>query len=405
MISNYENIINAICDKFHNSISPFKIISWLENFEKADWQKALIVLNSFEYFTTIEIIREFDIYLQRIIDENSNEGTFYAMPVGKAGKSGLAMIYYLKKTNAFVTNKIKILEKDDFNQVNEGDNLILLDDFSGSGESILGFYEDVKESLQVKIKVFALTVIYLESAKILLVNKGIIIYGNMRYPAFRSRGSVFGYYPRMKAIREFCFKYGDLLYSENEYKNKKSRQHPLGYANSQALVGFEHAVPNNTISIIWADRNRRDNSKNWKPIFPRRTQTYIKEASEFKKTSAYWISLLYKLKLENAFNLDVEKYSKYNLNVLSILLLKRKRKNPIYICQFLGLNIDEYENILQEGLEKNVFDSDGALTQNALNILEQVRKKIRFETDKYIKPELVIEEDMIYLPKVFMGSS
>lgn len=405
MISNYENIINAICDRFHNHITPLKIVNWLENFDRSDWKKALIVLNSFEYYTTKDVIKEFDTYLNLIYSDITNTNKVYAIPVGKAGKSGLAMIYYLKKTNSFVDNKLKILEDDDFSKIKDNDNIILVDDFSGSGETISSFYNSIKDTLPKKHNIFALTVAFLTKARIHLESIGIQIYGNLRYPAFSSRGSVFGYSPKMKAIREFCFRYGSLIYSEADYKNKKTRLHPLGFANSQALIGFEHAIPNNTLSIIWSDKKRLDKDEVWQPIFPRRTQTYIKEVTEFKKTSTYWISLLYKLRLENNFNFNADKYSKYNLKTLSVLLLKRKSNNPIYICQFLGINLDEYNSIIDEGIKSNIFDEHGELTDNAVRVIDEVRKKIKFEKEKYIKPELIIEEDMLYLPKVFRGSS
>jgi hypothetical protein len=403
MISNYENIINAICDRFHNHITPLKVISWLENFDKADWQKALIVLNSFEYFTTKDIIKEFDTHLDLIINRIKNENAIYALPVGKAGKSGLAMIYYLKKTDAFVQNRLRILEEENFSKVNAGDNIILVDDFSGSGETISSFYISIKDKLHKNHNVIVLTIAFLVKAKTHLESFGFEIYGNMRHQAFSHRGSVFGYLPKMRAIREFCFKYGNLIYSEEDYKNKKNRQHPLGFANSQALIGFEHAIPNNTLSIIWSDKKRFDNDERWKPIFPRRTQSYITEATDFKKTSAYWISLLHKLNLENNFSFEADKYSKYNLKILSVLLLKRKGKNPIYVCQFLGINVEEYDSVIQEGIKSNIFDEQGELTDNAIRVIDEVRKKIRFEREKYIKPELIIDEDMVYLPKVFKG--
>lgn len=43
MIRNYQEIINIISDRFSNSLSQLDIITWLENFEKADWKKALTI--------------------------------------------------------------------------------------------------------------------------------------------------------------------------------------------------------------------------------------------------------------------------------------------------------------------------------------------------------------------------
>ncbi len=404
MISNYENIINAICDKFHNHIAPLKVVNWLQNFDKPDWKKALIVLNALEYFTTNDIIKEFDTYLSICLKDIDNKNPIYVLPVGIAGKSGLAMIYYMRKTAVFIDNKITIISTNSLLQLNEGDNLILVDDFSGSGETITNFINIIQGELPKSLAISVVTIAYLKKARLHLEKQNIQIYGNERFSAFQKRGSVFGYLPKMKVIREFCFKYGDLLYPEKKYRDNKTKLHPLGYANSQALIAFEHAVPNNSLSIIWADKKRSDSNENWQPIFPRRTQSHIKEANDFKKTSAYWISLLYKLGLESNFNLTPEKYSNYNISVLSVLLLKRKRKNAIYICQYLGLNLIEYEAIVKEGIKSKVLNEDGNLSDSAQTVIEQVRKKIQFEKEKYIKPELVIEEDMLYLPKIFLGN-
>ena len=405
MISNYENIITAICDRFQNHITPLKVIRWLENFDKVDWTKALIVLNSFEYFSTQDIIKEFDNSLHEFNEEKNNSSPVYALPVGKAGKSGLAMIYYLKKTNFVVENKIRIIDNSDISQIKVGDNIVLVDDFSGSGETILDYYNLIKGNLPTPVIISAVTIAYLYRAKLLLEKNGIKIFGNSRQSAFANRGSVFGYFPSMKAIREFCFKYGNYLYPEQNYINKNTKHHPLGYSNSQALIGFEHAIPNNSLPIIWSDKKRVDKQTQWYPIFPRRSQAYIKESSDFKKTSTYWISLLYKLKLESSLGFDQNKYTKYNLRVLSVIILKLRRRNPVVICQFLGINLEEYKEIIDDGIKREIFDDDGDLTTKAVKVVEEIRKKIKFEKDKYLKPELIIEEDMIYIPKTFLGSS
>ena len=41
--------------------------------------------------------------------------------------------------------------------------------------------------------------------------------------------------------------------------------HPVGYENSQLLIGFHHNVPDNTLPIFWFD----EPDPLWSPIFPR----------------------------------------------------------------------------------------------------------------------------------------
>jgi hypothetical protein len=405
MIKDYQNIIDAACERFNNSITQIDIVAWLENFDKNDWKKALIVLNTFEYYSTKDIIREFENGLKTIVERLKPKEKVALVPIGKIGKSGMAMIYYLKKTPSFSKKKVKLIEDNDFTSLVDDYKVVLVDDFSGTGGTIVEFYNVIKAKLPVKHSVIALTVAYMEKAKSVLEKEGIKIKGNLRIPAFAPRGSVFGYYPKMKAMRKFCFDYGDKLYSEKDYKEKKSPHHPLGFLNSQTLLGFEHSVPNNTLPIIWADKKIDDEDKKWTPLFPRSGSLIIERAKEFKQNQKYWASIIFKLGLnENLFS-DNEKYNKQTLQLISIMFLKNRHKNVVFICQTLGINLQDYDNIIAIGQEKELFDLNEELTEHAIKIYEQIKKKIRFQKSTFIEPELIIEEDMLYIPKVFRGGS
>jgi hypothetical protein len=405
MIKDYQNIISAACDRFNNSISQLDIISWLENFESHDWKKALIVLNSFEYYSTKDIIREFDFGLNCIIDDLKPNEKIFLIPIGKIGKSGMAMIYYLKKTPSFNNPNVSLLEYNDFSRLPENCKLVLVDDFSGTGGTIINYYDEIKSNLPQSHYPIALTIAFMEKAKAILKKKGIHILGNERIPAFSTRGSVFGYYPKMKAIRNFCFEYGDKLYPEVKYKKRETRQHPLGFSNSQSLIGFEHSIPNNTLSIIWADVKLKGTEKRWNPLFPRRGALISNRAKEFKQNQRYWASIIYKLGIKDDLFPVAEKYSKQTIQLLSIIYLKKKHKNVAYACQMLGINLKDYEIIIKEGQKKDLFDLDEELTEQAINIYDQIKKKVKFQKSNFINPELVIEEDMLYIPKSFRGNS
>jgi hypothetical protein len=102
---------------------------------------------------------------------------------------------------------------------------------------------------------------------------------------------------------------------------------------------------------------------------------------------------------------DGEKYSSQTIQLISILRLKRKQKSDLSICQTLGLNMREYESIILVGKQKNLFDEKEELTEQAINIIEQIRKKIKFQHNNQVNNELRIEEDMIYIPQKFRGGS
>lgn len=406
MIKEYQDIIEAACVRFNNVISPLDVVAWLDNFDKSDWKKALIVLSNFEFFTTNDIIREFERGLKIIIEELHSTKNIYFIPLGKVGKSGAAMMYYLKKTPTYSShkNEMKIIDNSDFSTLSDNCNIVIVDDFAGTGRSIIGYYNEIKSHLPSNHNLYALTVAYTEKAKHNLDEEKIRLIGCEKIPVFSSRGSVFGYYPRMKAIREFCFKYGNKLYPEHKYRSKETEQHPLGFLNTQALIGFEHSIPNNTLPIMWADCKVEGIEKRWIPLFPRRGTLLIDKSKAFRQSQIYWVSLMFKLGLnENLFQVE-EKYNKDTIQLVSMIYLKKKHKNPLYICQSLGINLDEYGAIIEKGVEKNLFDSKEKLTEQAIQIFEEIQKKSKFQKE-IIDEKLMIEEDAIYIPKKFRGSS
>lgn len=405
MFKDYQDIIEAVCARFENIISPLDVLAWLDNFEEIDKKKALIVLNNFEYFSIKDIIKEFDHGLLNILEDLSATTNIHLIPLGKIGKSGGAMAYYLKKTPAFNSNKgIKFVNSDDFSTLTDGCHIVIVDDFAGTGNSIIEFYNQIKANLPDNHTVHALTIAYMEKAKINLKKNNIRVIGNERMPAFASRGSVFGYYPKMIAMRNFCFRYGDMLYPEQKYKEKKTAQHPLGYLNTQALIGFDHSIPNNTLPILWADCKIKGKNEHWIPLFPRRGNLLIEKAQKFKQSQYYWVNLVFKLGLNETLFEIKDKYNSDTIQLISMIYLKKKQKNPLAICQMLGLSLFEYDSIIEKGLIKNLFDSDANLTEQAIRIFDEIQKKSRFQKE-IINDKLMIQEDILYIPKKFRGSS
>jgi FAD synthase len=100
-----------------------------------------------------------------------------------------------------------------------------------------------------------------------------------------------------------------------------------------------------------------------------------------------------------------ERYNTQTIQLISLLYLKKKQKSTLSICQMLGINIKEYESIIKIGKEKHLFDENEELTSQAVHIVEQIRKKIKFQEKNQITNQIKIEEDIVYVPKIFRGSS
>jgi hypothetical protein len=408
MFSDYQDIIDVLCDKFQNIISQIDIMKWLKNFEESDWKKALTVLTHFEYFSINDIIREYSCGLKRITQEkNYANKKFYLVPVGKQGKSGNAMLYFLKKSIIPNLNTLIVDNIEKYTISNKSENsldfvIVLVDDFSGTGNTIKKFYKEFISPQLKNCPIVALTVAYMEKAQNLLKKEGIQIYGNKRKPAFSQRGSVFGYPPRMTIMRSFCFEYGDKLYSKSNYDKGKDRNHPLGFMNSQSLIGFEHSIPNNTLPIIWADKKRNDTNQKWWPLFPRKGDLIVERSKKRNQEQRRWASMA---NLIPDITKEYKKiYEKNFIQLLTTIRLKQKHKNVISICQELGINLDEYDDIIKRGVEKGFFNEKGNLTEYATNICKDISRKNRFIENK-IRRDMVIGEDLLYIPKTFRGSS
>lgn len=403
----YENIFTIICERFDDKISTLDIISWLNNFDKEDWDKALNLLIHFEYYTLKNVINEYDNQLKIIKKSLTKKKKIYINSVGKIGKSGASMIYFAKKTNFFLNRNCQIIDNDEFNKLTPDDLLILIDDFSGSGETISKYYEKIKVLIPEGINTFVLTVAYTAKAKNHLDKIGIQIFGNLRFPVFQKRGSIFGYPPKVIAMREFSFKYGNQLFNLKKYDDKETKLHPLGYDNSQCLIGFEHSIPNNTLPIIWAEKEYtfEDINKIWQPIFPRYGELSNDELQKIKKENTYWNSVVYRLNIGNEILNPNNKFNKNNLQIISIINLKGKKKNALNICQVLGINIDEYEKLIQKMKVLELINIENNLTEKALKIYSEILKTAKVKSKINPVKQILLEEDFLYLPKQFQGSS
>ena len=435
--------IQIVVQRLENTLSELKIRNWLEQFEKADWDTAIEVLMNLEYFSSKRMMNEYNFGLKLIfqkitehekkIDEilknkpdldkiarqvlknkrklrKEGKNDVYIHPIGELGKSGSTMLYYVSHTPYFKHTKFKILKNiDDLNVKNSNNylHLILLDDFSGSGDTIVKYMNEyIKPQLlknEVKhIKIYFLCIALMKKAKEAIKEQlsefSFDFIGTEKVAAFSNWGSPFGYRPKMLKVREFCYKYGSNLYTKVEYDKgvKTETTYPLGYRNSQSLIVFEHSVPNNTIPIIWSVQN------SWKPLYPRVVQARIEEVKEFKDQTKIWLSLAKDLGYENIFGFDKDIYKGANLKLLCyIRLLKKNMTRPI-ITQKLNLTSFELDEVINIGLEKGVFQNENRLTKFGEQLYFNILKKLEFKKSQKVINQSV---DMIYVPKIFRGKT
>ena len=397
----YNQAIESICFKFGHALTGIDVFRWLRNFDENEWDLALTILDKVFYYSSDNIDEMLEYYILKIIESYPNKHV-YILPSGNVGKSGYVMAYHAKKVIeklALPENKLSLLNLKNLGQVKKKAVVALLDDFSGTGESIRKFYEkNVKDVVDQSIIICALTIAYMEKSAVYLSEKcGMTIYGVLNKPAFIRRGSVFGNERSMLQVREFCFKKGEKLCPN--WKNEDLK--PLGYKNSQALVCFEHTTPNNTLPIFWYEMQIQGTDKKWNAIFPRFANSRIERGRRLRISSRFWISAMKKMNMPNIdWSLH---YTTESLRLISVVAQKYHHRSDLYIANVLGINMLDLEGIVNIGKEKGLFYEDGGLTQEATTIYEEIRKRDRILERDIPKQMSKQNINSVYVPKSFRG--
>jgi hypothetical protein len=431
---NRENVrqVELLLPKLKYSVLPTEIIKWLENFENDDIPHALDILKVFEYISFNEFMNRINSLLRkiyRIIPINERAIIF---PYGKVGKSGTLVTYPLTHTSVYKKreNEAKAKghfpkkSKSDYNIIthdlknipnpNDFQHIIFLDDFIGSGNTFFKAIEEEETSKWLKTyklkNYFLLSSIIMEEGeqKILKnVHFNLIIKSERRYKAFHPENSIFKLFKNNQEILEVIKTYGEKIIINYRPLTKT----PLGYDNTESLISFFHGTPNNTFPIIWGDDK-------WNPLFPRKTERRISEASKFKRTIKYYLLLCEKLGIDiiegkkriDAFEdkrkEDTIKRKEQNHAVVALLYLKNKGFENIFICQLLGLTFDELRDVYIETKNKGLIGVGyKKITSKGFDLLKELRTlsrkfSVREETEKNF---LIKEENSLYIPYTFMG--
>jgi len=193
-------------------------------------------------------------------------------------KSGPSYCRLFRDQNKMSTDSFMTLEqiRRKVNAINIGrvatagetfQRLVLLDDFAGTGGSLVSGLESASEILRL-----------VEKAGIGIVL--IVVAGfDSAYDSIVACIESIG----VNVSVHFCDQYGDedrafsseskMFLNESERTEARNvaesfglrleQKHPLGYGGTEALVAFYESCPNNTLPILWSHNNK------WRPLFPR----------------------------------------------------------------------------------------------------------------------------------------
>lgn len=185
--------------------------------------------------------------------------------IGRPSESGCFILYYFRQMNRLPMSMF--LERwDDVND--DVCSIIFVDDFIGTGSTTIRFWKSsIIQDIINKNKNIVFHYLVPVGLK-----KGIDnvknntdfkvvcpqIFGD-EYEVFSNESLVFTDAEKRDCAKQICESYGNDL---------EGIDYALGYKGSEALIGFHHNIPNNTLSVIWSS------AKGWRPIFPRIGKTY-----------------------------------------------------------------------------------------------------------------------------------
>ena len=398
--------LDILTTRLKKVVTQLDILKWLHNFPKSEHKFALDILQNLVVYTTDDIENILNDSFSELISKIPATNQIIVVPLGKFGKSGSMISYFFQKTSASKNNRIHLKSSlDNLESLSSSYSLVIVDDFIGTGcsfvtffnEKILNHKDKFDEIYFIGIAGMDFGLKVLEQFAIVHIPKS-----NIFKKAFSSEASYFGY-RKYKRHREFCYKYGSKLVAHK--KNKSDIDKGLGYGNSQSLVSFSYGTPNNTLPIIWANKD------GWIPLIPRFSIDRISNSKNLRKSISYELSILrefgsHRLK-ETFFSFSVKRgkrhfssVNKIDFSIYSIIKLSRKKYTPVSICQILGILHKDYESIILQCITKGIMNSDGTLTLFGLDLYHDAKKCIE-SRKRYAENE---SQDYFIINKAMKGN-
>lgn len=389
--------------RFESRISFQDVLYWLANFREVDRDVALSLLNYVNYYTSDRILSSLASSLKEIKKIYPKDVRF--LPVRKikknqpnahvGGQSGALIAYYVKKAIDAIHAKtyystIEEIELPRYAKKKNVYHFILVDDFSGSGDTIIDYFDSIKDKLPTICTIDVLTVGYMNQAYLRLHEKFDYCFGEKIISVFDDiSGLVWLNKFKMDEYRLLALKYGNQLYD-----SKNGNITAFGYKDSQALLAFEYGTPNNTLPIIWASK-AEGSLIEWTPIFPRNAASRIEKYLRNKRYLYRWIAYASEA---NLFNQTKPTYKFNNIRNFLVLLLISKHKSEIVICNTLSIGLDEFAEIIEECQQYRLLDSVNNLTfQGDMFIRRYNKDAVNANNLSFCKTT--------YIPKTFNGIS
>lgn len=374
LIKEIEKTIDEIIDKKYQkdykAVIMQNYIKFLDNERNiANKEKLLKILKNVKWYSNYNTDVFFSNVVTKLLDKGL--GDIYFLCKNKKSSSCYNIIINLLREGKLEDRNIiiynKVTKKIERKKLKEKDNIVIVDDYSGSGETIKNMIKAVEENYSDK-KVFIL--IYVWQQKSITAIREFLMENLKNNYEIIEQGIIL----ENSYNEKFCIDLDLIKYIESVCDECQEEKFKLGYMNTGAMLTFNGISPNNNISMLWNNYIEHNNCR-WIPVFNReyaleflrkKKDDYLlknkKELFEFYKNSF----------LANQFTYEEFKVLVMLFNTYSIRLE--------YIKEAMGF--DNTEEILKI-IEK--FIKYGIITYSTENILEFTDDKVINEIKKVDK--------------------
>jgi hypothetical protein len=239
-------------------MSRSKVLQWIEQFDDADLECGVKVLANIKYYSAPQI-RQMLRTLVRLAYQRLGgipRNRIYFVPVGRAGGGANIVARALEDVPGVSRNQIKHMLELDKLQPDDVGGIVFLDDFSGTGNTLVTWWETVEMMIRPKNARFVVAVLVLNHSALDKIQKFTehLVGADHLTENDNSLSTLSAMFtdPEKETLLAYCG------------KTKSSPEYLRGFGDCGLLVAFRHGCPNDSLPILW------HRSGAWLSLFRRR---------------------------------------------------------------------------------------------------------------------------------------
>jgi hypothetical protein len=235
--------------------------SWIASFRVGDRDVAARILDCVEVVSEPEIHDGYRIALRGLpgwsADVTARQGRWFFLGFGGPSESGQVMLRMFREANRLTgaANNSLFCNLSDLpsKMLTAEDNVVFVDDFSGTGNQVVRMWPTIQELAAAEAKYYLIITAATRNAiDRIAAETGLTLISRTTLECddnvFDTRCSYFS-----DADRQTIERYG----------KRADRQRPKGYGDCGLLFVLCHKTPNNTLPILHANHDK------WRGLFPR----------------------------------------------------------------------------------------------------------------------------------------